>query len=101
MVRIADGRVAEARLGFGGMAAIPKRASHAEAALVGRAWSLATVEAAMAALERDFQPLTDLRGSARYRMLAARNLLLRFHHEATLPVGTTRVTEFAAETAHG
>ena len=101
MVRVEDGRVAEARLGFGGMAAIPKRAGHAEATLVGQAWSRATVEAAMAALERDFQPLTDLRGSARYRLLAARNLLLRFHHEATLPLAATRVTEFAAKAAHG
>jgi xanthine dehydrogenase small subunit len=100
-VHIADGRVAEARLGFGGMAAIPKRAAAAEAALVGQSWSLVTVQAAMAALERDFQPLTDLRGSARYRLLAARNLLLRFHHESTLPAAATRVTEFVPEAAHG
>jgi xanthine dehydrogenase small subunit len=65
------------------MAAIPKRAGHAEAALVGQAWSRASVEAAMAALERDFQPLTDLRGSAPLSHARRRNLLLRFHHEAS------------------
>jgi xanthine dehydrogenase small subunit len=94
-VRLMQGKVAEARLGFGGMAAIPQRAAAAEAALVGQPWSLATVHSAMAALERDFQPLTDLRGSARYRMLAARNLLLRFYHETTEPALATRVTEAA------
>lgn len=32
----------------------------------------------MAALDHDFQPLSDLRASASYRRRAARNLLLRF-----------------------
>ena len=55
----------------------------------------------VAALEQDFRPLTDLRGSARYRMLAARNLLLRFHHETTQPGLATRVTGIhAREAAH-
>jgi xanthine dehydrogenase small subunit len=100
-VRLAGGQVAEARLGFGGMAAIPKRAAAAEAALAGEPWSLVTVQHAMAALERDFQPLTDLRGSARYRMLAARNLLLRFYHETTAPDVAARVTAFSMGAAHG
>jgi len=73
-----DGQVRAARLAFGGMAAIVKRAANAEAALVGQPWSEATVEAAMAALETDFTPLTDLRASAAYRMRVARNLLRRF-----------------------
>jgi len=73
-----DGTVRAARLAFGGMAAIVKRAANAEAALVGQPWSEATVEAAMAALETDFTPLTDLRASAAYRMRVARNLLRRF-----------------------
>ncbi|MBL8839237.1 MAG: xanthine dehydrogenase small subunit [Alphaproteobacteria bacterium] len=93
-VSIDDGRVAAAKLGFGGMAAIPQRAAAAEAALTGQPWSLATVQTAMAALDRDFRPLDDLRGSARYRMAAARNLLLRFWHESQGNVAT-RVT------AHG
>jgi len=73
-----DGQVRAARLAFGGMAAIVKRAANAEAALVGQPWSEAAVEAAMAALETDFTPLTDLRASAAYRMRVARNLLRRF-----------------------
>ena len=78
-----QGRVAEARLAYGGMAATPKRASHAEAALTGRPWSLDGVTAARAALERDFQPLTDMRAGAGYRQLVAGNLLLRFYLETT------------------
>ena len=38
------------RIAYGGMAATPKRATAVEAALVGKPWTEATVEAAMAAL---------------------------------------------------
>jgi xanthine dehydrogenase small subunit len=90
-IRLDGGRVAEARLSYGGMAAIPKRAAHAEAALVGRAWNEATVAAAMAALERDFQPITDMRASASYRLKAAQNLLRRLHIETTTSAETRLV----------
>jgi xanthine dehydrogenase small subunit len=70
-------RVKEARLVFGGMAAIVKHAAHAEAAVVGQPWTSATVNAAMTALARDFTPLTDQRASADYRLRVARNLLLK------------------------
>lgn len=81
MVTIAGGMVRTARLAFGGMAAVPKRATKAEAAMVGRPWTLATIQAAMTAIDADFTPMTDMRGSAAYRKLAARNLLLRFYRE--------------------
>jgi xanthine dehydrogenase small subunit len=73
-----DGTVADARLAFGGMAATVRRATQAEACLRGQPWTEATLHAAMAALDLDFQPLSDLRASAGYRQRAARNLLHRF-----------------------
>ncbi len=66
------------RLAFGGMAAVVKRATNAEAALVGQRWDEAAVAAAQAALADDFRPLTDMRASADYRLQVARNLLQRF-----------------------
>jgi xanthine dehydrogenase small subunit len=77
-VRLEGGQVAAARIAFGGMAATPKRARAAEAALAGAEWSEAAIESACNALEQDFQPISDMRASAGYRMLAARNLLRRF-----------------------
>jgi xanthine dehydrogenase small subunit len=77
-VRLEGGRVAEARLAYGGMAAVPKRAAGAEAALAGKSWSRATLDEAMVALDREFAPLDDMRGSAAYRRLVAKNLLRRF-----------------------
>ncbi len=46
-IRVADGKVTDARIAFGGMAGIPKRAAAVEAALVGQPWTRETVEAAM------------------------------------------------------
>jgi xanthine dehydrogenase small subunit len=60
------------------MAATPKRAKAVEAALIGKPWTMETVEAAMAAFEADYQPISDMRASADYRLLTAKNLLTRF-----------------------
>jgi xanthine dehydrogenase small subunit len=79
-----DGSIVKsARIAFGGMAATPKRAAAVEAALVGKPWTLATIEAAIPAFAVDYQPLSDMRASAAYRMLASQNLLRRFFLETT------------------
>ena len=75
---IEDGIVRAARIAFGGMAGIPKRASVVEAALVGKPWDAATVEAALPAFAKDFAPLSDMRASAAYRLAVAQNLLRRY-----------------------
>ena len=78
-----QGRVGMARIAFGGMAATPKRAKAVEAALVGQPWTEATVDAAVAAFAEDYQPISDMRASADYRLLTAQNLLQRFFLETT------------------
>ena len=80
-VTVDAGQVTAARIAFGGMAGIPKRAVHVEAALVGQPWSLQTLKAASAAFAQDFQPLSDMRASADYRLLTAQNLLTRYFHD--------------------
>jgi xanthine dehydrogenase small subunit len=82
-----DGTVSEARIAYGGMAATPRRAKRAEAALAGtqlrdsRAWARA-----FAALREDFTPIDDHRASARYRTETAHALLGKALIEAA---GTT------------
>jgi len=88
-----NGTVAAIRIAYGGMAATPKRASAVEAALLGKPWTEATVEAAIPAYDLDFTPLTDMRATAAYRQLAAKNLLRRFFAETSgtkAPVTVTR-----------
>jgi xanthine dehydrogenase molybdopterin-binding subunit B len=97
-----DGIVQAARLAFGGVAATVKRAAAAEAALVGRPWTDGTLAAASAALASDFQPLSDLRASADYRMQVAQNLLKRFWLEtrADSPLPADAVSVWAREPRH-
>ncbi|QJR15272.1 xanthine dehydrogenase small subunit [Usitatibacter palustris] len=70
--------VDEARIAYGGMAATPKRAIAAEAALRGKPWNADTVRAAVTALASDFEPIGDMRASAAYRLRMAGALLERF-----------------------
>ncbi len=94
-IRLDSGIVHDVRLAYGGMAATVKRAAQAEAALVGQPWAQASVNAAKAALALDFQPLTDMRASAAYRLQVAQNLLQRLwletRTENPLPVEGTSV----------
>ncbi|SIS60055.1 xanthine dehydrogenase small subunit [Roseivivax lentus] len=71
------GRVTGARIAFGGMAGVPKRASAVEAALTGADWSEKGITPALDAFEADFHPLSDMRASAGYRLEAARAMLRR------------------------
>ncbi|MGH6831277.1 MAG: FAD binding domain-containing protein, partial [Methylocella sp.] len=78
-----EGRVTQARVAFGGMAATPKRAAQTEQALTGL--SLDTPSAwspVLAALAGDFQPISDMRASAAYRLHVSQSLL----HKALIEI---------------
>jgi len=90
-LEIEDGRVGHARIAFGGMAPIPARASATEAALAGRPWTEQTLAEAMAALGEDFAPISDMRGSAEYRLKVARNLLRKAWLETAGEAGPIRL----------
>ena len=79
-LRIKNGKIEDVRMGFGGMAAIPKRPAHAEAALLKDGFA-----AAAAALAQDFQPLSDWRGTSAYRLTVAANLLRRLEARIAHP----------------
>jgi len=77
-LRLDGTRIAGARIAYGGMAAIPKRARTAEKALIETYLDRPeTLEEAIEALAQDFSPIDDPRASARYRLDAARALLRR------------------------
>jgi xanthine dehydrogenase small subunit len=75
------GVVRAARMAFGGMAGVPKRARAAEAALLGQPFGLEGMAVAAKALAGEFTPLSDMRASAGYRLKAAQNMLLRYVHD--------------------
>jgi xanthine dehydrogenase small subunit len=77
-LKVEGTRISEARVAFGGMAGIPKRAKAVEEKL--RGLSLADAsgwQAAADAVSKDFTPLTDLRASAGYRSRVAGNLIVK------------------------
>jgi xanthine dehydrogenase small subunit len=90
-IQLDDGVVAEARIAFGGMAGTPLRALAVEDRLLGEPWALATIENAMSAFEQDFVPISDMRASADYRMLTAKNLLRKYYAETQQPLSETRL----------
>jgi len=103
-ITVENGAIVEARIAFGGMAATPKRAHGAEAAL--KDASLANPHdwmGAVQALETDYQPISDMRASARYRARIARALLGKALTEIAGSARATRIAPRAAsaETAHG
>jgi len=84
----ADNVIIKARLAYGGIAAIPIRASAAEALLVGRTldWQSGGTELSALvrpALHAAFTPLSDFRGSADYRKMLIVNLFDKFLFEMT------------------
>jgi xanthine dehydrogenase small subunit len=98
-IRLQGDRVVEARIAFGGMAATPKRAAHAEAVLIGQCWNEATAQALADALPSDYAPITDMRASDAYRLQTARHLTQRFYLETRpvnpLPASALSVFEFS------
>jgi xanthine dehydrogenase small subunit len=95
--RLDGRRIASARIACGGMAATPKRAARAEAALVGVSLdSPADWQAALDGLNADYAPISDMRASATYRMQVVQGLLRKAlmelaGHKATRLLGARGV----------
>jgi len=87
-LQVQAGVVRAARIGAGGVAATPARARQTEAALLGQPWTEATALAAAAALQAEFQPISDMRASAAYRSTLLGALVQRFWLETAGPGGT-------------
>lgn len=73
-----DEHVSSSILAYGGMADRARRASSIEQALKGKPWTRATIENVSPLFQTEFSPISDARGGAAMRSLAASNLLLKF-----------------------
>ncbi|MCR9260690.1 MAG: xanthine dehydrogenase small subunit [Pseudomonadaceae bacterium] len=77
--------ISSIKVAFGGMAAIPKRATEVEKKLKSTTWDEAAITQALASFADDFSPIDDMRASADYRLQVAQNLLRRFFVATTQP----------------
>ncbi len=78
-----NGTVKDITLAYGGMAESTKRSVKTEEYLRGKRWHRQHVEEAQRVVDTEFSPITDVRGSAEFRRVAARNLLLKFWSETS------------------
>ncbi len=72
-----DNIVEEIILAYGGMAKTPKRALNTEKFFKGKPFTLENAKKAGDFIEKDFKPISDARAGKEYRMIAAKNLLLK------------------------
>jgi xanthine dehydrogenase small subunit len=76
-----SGRVAQARIAFGGVAAVPLRVRQAEDKLIGEPWAASSIRRVQNAIAGALTPMSDHRGSAEYRLALAQSLLEKFWSE--------------------
>ena len=81
LIELDADQVKSIRVACGGLAETIRRAVHCEEVLQGQAWNEETVSKGMAAFARDFEPITDMRASAAYRLRGGQNLLRRLYLE--------------------
>src|SRR5207237_9463868 len=77
------GKVRQARLAYGGVAAMPARARKTEQALIGEPWREQNVKNLLPILQSEFAPISDVRGSAEYRRALISSLFEKFYFETT------------------
>ncbi|WP_350656799.1 FAD binding domain-containing protein [Psychrobacter sp. S1-30-MNA-CIBAN-0213] len=66
-----------AKIGLGGMAAVPLLAKNCQQALLGQPLEIASFKKAAKALPMDVSPLTDVRASREYRLHVVQRLLMK------------------------
>ena len=75
------GMIQQARIAYGGVAAVPLRSLSTEQSLMGKRWNEQAVTEAQALIAGELKPLSDHRGSAAYRLAMTQTLLAKFWGE--------------------
>ena len=78
---IKNKRIVKAKIAYGGMSEIPKRATSIEKKLNNSVFSEELFLDAQNLIKDDFSPIDDMRASKNYRIEIARNLLMKFFYE--------------------
>ncbi len=95
--------VRHARIAYGGIALTPVRAHKTEEALIGRKWDAKTLMSILPILQRQFDPISDVRGSKLYRERLVTSLFEKFFYESTsesvsITPGFSPVTDHGGQT---
>ena len=93
-LRVDEDYISRVRVAFGGMAEIPKRAPGLEAMLMDKNVHDDFSAGIATALASDFQPIDDVRASARYRLEVAAGFVQRLMNELNSPEEPHRVNRY-------
>ena len=74
---INNNKIKKVYIAYGGMAAVPKRAKACEEILKNKPLKISTFIKAKDYLDKDFEPISDMRASKEYRLEVAKNLLIK------------------------
>jgi xanthine dehydrogenase small subunit len=85
--------IGELRIVLGGVAGNVLRFVDIETQAIGKPWSLAVATEIADALAASIAPISDVRGSADYRRLLAKNIFLRFYFESIEQLKNDRMSE--------
>ncbi len=87
LLRVDEGRIAAAKIAYGGVAPVVMRMPKLEAFLAGKRLEPETFEEAGAIARGEVSPISDVRGSREYRLQLCENILQKFYFDAfTEPV---------------
>ena len=78
---IKKNKIVKAKIAYGGMSEIPKRATSIEKILDNSIFSKELFLKAQNLIKDDFSPIDDMRASRNYRIEIAKNLLMKFFYE--------------------
>jgi xanthine dehydrogenase small subunit len=76
-----NGHIEEARIAYGGVAPTVVRLPKTEAFLTGKAPTLDLFESAGDIARSEIKPISDVRGSADYRLLLAKNIMCKVYYD--------------------
>ncbi len=81
LMQIEDGKIKRARIAYGGVGPVVFRLVKTEEFLTGKPLDLEIIQRAGCLAREEITPISDVRGSAEYRLQLGQNILLKFYHE--------------------
>ena len=81
LMKLKNNIIIDINIAYGGMDSIPNFAFKTQKYLIGKEFNLKNIDKSKQIIEKDFNPLTDVRASSTYRKLVSKNLMDRLFLE--------------------
>ncbi|MBG08372.1 MAG: xanthine dehydrogenase [Halobacteriovoraceae bacterium] len=78
---IENGKIKSIKIAYGGVGPVVKRLPKTEKLLSGKEWNEKNIGEAVLQVEKEITPISDVRGSAKFRTQVSKNLLMKYYRE--------------------